>query len=303
MMNLRVIRRRSAPATQSAHLVPALQLFLCALLLPASAPIGGAQGTGLILTPKDRLRGIPLADMPYTDTNFSRQPSNRAAVEARRFCIDYWRQVNASDALEVKAQLNQGYPVVIGATVDQGFLKMAPGSVWKSSQGRTLGGHAMVLVGYDDHRHAFKVLNSWGRIWGDGGYGWIDYDFFRKVVDEAFVAKDAINGPPPAANASAATAQPQPAPAAYELAFRITNIQHNVPGAGGGLLLRLDGTVSVPPGMGRSGQIVTYFSYDAGGGQKGWPVRSTWMQFSDINGMAATGTTTFSIPAEGVNLG
>ena len=180
---------------------------------------------------------------------------------------------------------------------------MAPGSVWKSSQERTLGGHAMVLVGYDDHRHAFKVLNSRGRIWGDGGYGWIDFDFFRKVVDEAFVAKDAINGPPPAANASAATAQPQPAPAAYELVFRITNIQHNVPGAGGGLWLRLDGTVSVPPGMGRSGQIVTYFSYDAGGGQKGWPVRSTSMQFSDINGMAATGTTTFSIPAEGVNLG
>ena len=119
MVNLRVIRRHSAPATQSAHLVPAFLLFLCALLLLASAPIGGAQGTGLILTPKDRLRGIPLADMPYTDTNFSRQPSNRAAVEARRYCIDYGRQVNASDALEVKAQLNQGYPVVIGATVDQ----------------------------------------------------------------------------------------------------------------------------------------------------------------------------------------
>ena len=55
--------------------------------------------------------------------------------------------------------------------------------------------------------------------------------------------------------------------------------------------------------MGRSGQIAAHFSYDAGGGQKGWPVRSTSVQFSDVNGMAATGTTVFAIPMEGVNLG
>ena len=39
------------------------------------------------------------------------------------------------------------------------------------------GGHAMLMVGYDDAKHAWLVRNSWGPTWGDGGHVWIDYDY------------------------------------------------------------------------------------------------------------------------------
>lgn len=39
------------------------------------------------------------------------------------------------------------------------------------------GGHAMLMVGYSDDRHAWLVRNSWGTDWGDGGHVWIDYDY------------------------------------------------------------------------------------------------------------------------------
>ena len=55
--------------------------------------------------------------------------------------------------------------------------------------------HALVAVGYDDtktiaafrSRHgtddisggALRVRNSWGAQWGDGGYGWLPYDYIR----------------------------------------------------------------------------------------------------------------------------
>ena len=52
------------------------------------------------------------------------------------------------------------------------------------------GGHAVVAVGYDDKvqienkglisnktKGAFLIRNSWGRSWGDDGYGWLPYDF------------------------------------------------------------------------------------------------------------------------------
>ena len=42
------------------------------------------------------------------------------------------------------------------------------------------GRHAMVLVGYDDNHRAYRILNSWGPGWGDGGYFWWDYDDLEK---------------------------------------------------------------------------------------------------------------------------
>lgn len=54
---------------------------------------------------------------------------------------------------------------------------------------RPVGLHALVACGYDDEKTivnrfgrttttgAFLVRNSWGEEWGDGGYGWLPYDY------------------------------------------------------------------------------------------------------------------------------
>ena len=40
-----------------------------------------------------------------------------------------------------------------------------------------LGGHAMVVVGYDEPQRRFLVRNSWGTSWGRQGYGTMSYDY------------------------------------------------------------------------------------------------------------------------------
>ncbi len=35
--------------------------------------------------------------------------------------------------------------------------------------------HAILLVGWDDSKGAWKIKNSWGTGWGYGGYGWVKY--------------------------------------------------------------------------------------------------------------------------------
>ena len=40
-----------------------------------------------------------------------------------------------------------------------------------------LGGHAIVIVGYDDTRQMFEIMNSWGPSVGDGGYFWFPYQY------------------------------------------------------------------------------------------------------------------------------
>ena len=47
--------------------------------------------------------------------------------------------------------------------------------------------HAQTVVGYDDsvgddgETGAFRIVNSWGSGWGDGGYYWLTYDAFKEI--------------------------------------------------------------------------------------------------------------------------
>ena len=57
------------------------------------------------------------------------------------------------------------------AVADTGTVPMpAPGEA-------LLGGHAVLIVGYNDATHRFRVRNSWGPDWGDGGYFTMPYAY------------------------------------------------------------------------------------------------------------------------------
>jgi hypothetical protein len=238
------------------------------------------------------------ADMPYNPGDFRTRPTAQALQAARRYRIDYWRQVNAHDQKEIKAQLNAGYPVLIGAKVDEGFMRMRAGQIWRFSSGAARGAHAMVLVGYDDSKSAFKLINSWGMQWGDRGYGWVEYAYLSRVLNEAYVAKDAINGPGPAPQPQPEP-QPQPQPRA-QVEFRVTEVKHNqrYPDRPE-LYMVVEGNANLPAHAGQGSQIVIHFFFDAGNGQKGQPVRTLIREFSTVNGCAATGTPPFRLPAQG----
>jgi C1A family cysteine protease len=40
-----------------------------------------------------------------------------------------------------------------------------------------LGGHAILLVGFDDKTMVFKFQNSWSSSWGDRGNGYLPYNY------------------------------------------------------------------------------------------------------------------------------
>ena len=94
---------------------------------------------------------------------------------------------------QIKAYLKDTIPLAISARLGDNFMTWHDDNVLKSDTyiGRDMqhAYHAMVLSGYDDSKHAFRVRNSWGTSWGDNGSIWVDYDFFLNSFCRAvFVA-------------------------------------------------------------------------------------------------------------------
>jgi hypothetical protein len=251
----------------------------------------------------------PLGLMPYSQNDFTSLPNSDATNAASRYRIAFWRQINVNDTIDIKSQLNAGYPVVIGATIDEGFDRGGKGFVWNHISGKQLGGHAMVIVGYDDDRGAFRVQNSWGRDWGDGGYYWLDYGFFGRVVNEAYVAKDDLSPvtpptPTPVTPTPVTPVRPVPVTPPSADVFdhstvSIVRVQENVVDPASGPGIRFDGIVAIPPGAMGDLQVVIQLYYDAGAGKKGHYVEAALQRYSVAKVRAATGTKPFPLTAEG----
>jgi C1A family cysteine protease len=51
--------------------------------------------------------------------------------------------------------------------------------------GEELGGHAVIVVGYDDNKKRFKFKNSWGKAWGAKGFAYFSYQYAETKIWQA----------------------------------------------------------------------------------------------------------------------
>lgn len=94
----------------------------------------------------------------------------------------------------VKKSISRNKPVIIGVFVNNNFAFNIGYNGYTNSNSyerSLLSGeyHAVAVIGYDDNKYggAFRVVNSWGKSWGDKGYFWMKYDDFNYYVKEAYV--------------------------------------------------------------------------------------------------------------------
>lgn len=115
-----------------------------------------------------------------------RIPTKAERGRALDFRIKRWLAVDPRQIDDVKGQLALGNPVIFGIYVGESFERLKGKNVYRGEDKTTLA-HAMTVVGYDDQRQALKIINSWGTLWGDNGFGWIDYETFKKSSGEAYI--------------------------------------------------------------------------------------------------------------------
>ncbi len=139
--------------------------------------------------------------MPYPNpatpksTAFKTAPTAAAISNALGFEAISATLINQGDTAAVKNCLRNNVPVYFGFNVyDNSAYKYFEGlnttsytynpltSAGKLVSGVSLlGGHANVIIGYDDTQKAFWVENSWSTTWGKAGYYWLPYSVFQST--------------------------------------------------------------------------------------------------------------------------
>jgi len=95
---------------------------------------------------------------------------------------------------QMKGCLADGYPFVFGFTVYESFESQTVADTgilnMPKKNEKTVGGHAVLAVGYDDNEKRFIIRNSWGTGWGLQGYFTMPYDYLlennprKKLADD-----------------------------------------------------------------------------------------------------------------------
>lgn len=86
----------------------------------------------------------------------------------------------------IKQFLSLNIPVISAIYVSSDYYDSKTGIYEYSNKYKdSLFKYPILIVGYNDNTKSFVFQNSWGKNWGDKGFGYISYKFFkrRKILD------------------------------------------------------------------------------------------------------------------------
>jgi len=155
---------------------------------------GHSEGTTLIAIAKILVdKGVCRESFwPYKAGDIG-QPISGAEFDAYNFRVQpfYTRITNEK---ELKASLVKFGPTMIGVGVYRNWYREKDGRILDATfcdriKG-CLGGHAIVIVGYDDETKLYKFKNSWGTRWGQNGYGYLSYREMKRTLMDAIALVD-----------------------------------------------------------------------------------------------------------------
>ena len=127
---------------------------------------------------------------PYITSKYATRPNPQNCYSQASQNIALTFNAVSQSLDHIKAVIRSGYPIEFGFKVfdffetsfmaNTGMLVCPQNPVDMSTN---LGGHAVVMVGYDDNIQTlngwgvFIVRNSWGNSWGEGGYFFMPYQY------------------------------------------------------------------------------------------------------------------------------
>lgn len=143
--------------------------------------------------------GAPTENLwPYNISKFRTVPPKTALIDAaKRKVTSYQRAIDFNAVIDA---ITSGYPVTIGFSVYSSFdtnivARTGIMPYPDTKKERLLGGHAVLLVGYNKNNNTFIARNSWGTNWGDRGYFYMPFQVIQnnKMSSDFWVIKSISN--------------------------------------------------------------------------------------------------------------
>lgn len=117
---------------------------------------------------------------PYDIAKFADAPPPEVVADGARHLVLQVQQVSQNLA-SMKEVVASGLPIVIGFVVYPSFESQAVATSgvvpMPGHHEKPIGGHCVVVVGYDDAQKRFIMRNSWGTGWGLNGYFTMPYAY------------------------------------------------------------------------------------------------------------------------------
>ncbi len=121
---------------------------------------------------------------PYMKPMYTVRPTDACYSAALDFTGIQYAKIKYGN--EMKVALAAGIPVVFGMGLSWDFFRPAAktGRIDVPTNGwpEPVGGHAMLIVGYNDSEKIWIVRNSWGTRFGDGGHVHIHYEVMEHYI-------------------------------------------------------------------------------------------------------------------------
>lgn len=144
-----------------------------------------------------------MATMPYDPYDSCAQPSEEAIAEAVRYRSVAYLNLFAGQGTAnldlLKQHLASGDPFLLSVPIYSEFYRVTASNAVigvPEDGSRYDGGHAILIVGYDDAAETFGFVNSWGPEWGESGFAYLTYDFVSEQAREGWILEDSDTTPP-----------------------------------------------------------------------------------------------------------
>ena len=143
--------------------------------------------------------GAPTENLwPYNIRKFRTVPQKTALIDAAKRKVTSYQR--AADFNQVIDAITSGYPVTIGFSVYSSFDSPTVARTGimpypNVNKEKLLGGHAVLLVGYNKNNNTFIARNSWGTRWGDQGYFYMPFQVIQnnRMSSDFWVVKSIAN--------------------------------------------------------------------------------------------------------------